>query len=97
MLVSPNNINLAENLINVAFYENVSNDETYEFDFQTDSLFVSDMVDLGEGAYPVFLILITMDWMISLLEITVILKQVTMWANLRSMKIPALLQIRNSH
>lgn len=54
MLVSPNNINLAENLINVAFYENVSNDETYEFDFQTDSLFVSDMVDLGEGAYPVF-------------------------------------------
>ena len=54
MLVSPNNINLAENLINVAFYKNVSADETYEFDFQTDSLFVSDMVDLGEGAYPVF-------------------------------------------
>ncbi len=54
MLVSPNNINLAENLTNVAYYENVSNDETYEFDFQTDSLFVSDMVDLGEGAYPVF-------------------------------------------
>jgi len=54
MLVSPNNINLAENLTNVAFYKNVSNDNTYEFDFENDSLFVSDMVDLGEGAYPVF-------------------------------------------
>ncbi len=54
MLVSPNNINLSENHKNVAYYQNISDDDTYVFNFQTDSLFVSDMIDLGEGAYPIF-------------------------------------------
>jgi len=54
MLVSPNNANISENFKNVWYYENVSDDATYVFDFQNDSLFVSDMIDVGEGAYPVF-------------------------------------------
>ncbi|MFI5171357.1 MAG: hypothetical protein ACHQFW_03150, partial [Chitinophagales bacterium] len=54
MLASPNNINQSENFKNVWYYKNISTDNTYVFDYQTDSLFVSDMIDLGDGAYPVF-------------------------------------------
>jgi len=52
MLVSPNNVNQSETSKNVAYYKNVSGDDTYVFDFQIDSLFVNDMIDLGEGAFP---------------------------------------------
>ncbi len=54
MLVSPNNVNQSDNFKNVAYYKNVSSDDTYVFDFQIDSLFVNDMIDLGEGAFPSF-------------------------------------------
>ncbi|MBC8173895.1 MAG: T9SS type A sorting domain-containing protein, partial [Chitinophagales bacterium] len=54
LLVSPNKQNISENFKNVAFYKNVSADDTYTFAFQEDSLFVSDMVDVGEGSRPVF-------------------------------------------
>jgi hypothetical protein len=52
MLVSPNNVNQSENLNNVWYYKNVSEDDTYVFDYIQDSLFVSEMIDLGSGAYP---------------------------------------------
>ncbi|MFN0276799.1 MAG: T9SS type A sorting domain-containing protein [Chitinophagales bacterium] len=52
MIVSPNKENSSENFKNVWFYKNISSDETYIFDFQTDSFFVSEMVDVGEGARP---------------------------------------------
>lgn len=54
MLVSPNNVNQNENFKNVWYYKNISTDDTYVFDYQQDSLFVSEMVDLGEGAYPIY-------------------------------------------
>lgn len=54
MLVSPNNINQSANVKNVWYYKNVAEDEKYIFDYQQDSLFVSEIVDFGSGAYPVF-------------------------------------------
>lgn len=54
MLVAPNNVNESETRKNVWYYKNVSDDDTYVFDFQTDSLIVSTMIDVGDGAYPVF-------------------------------------------
>ncbi|MBC8046858.1 MAG: T9SS type A sorting domain-containing protein, partial [Fimbriimonadaceae bacterium] len=54
MIVSPNKEGISENFKNVAYYKNISADETYEFSFQQDSLFVSDMVDVGEGSRAVF-------------------------------------------
>ena len=54
MLVSPNNINQSANIKNVWYYKNVAEDEKYVFDYQQDSLFISEMVDFGSGAYPVF-------------------------------------------
>lgn len=54
MLVSPNNVNQAENFKNVSYYKNTSADDTYVFDYQNDSLFVSDMIDVGDGSYPTY-------------------------------------------
>ncbi len=54
MIVSPNNANLSENFKNVWYYKNVSVDDTVIFDFETDSQFVSDMIDVGDQALPVF-------------------------------------------
>ncbi len=54
MVVSPNNENISENFKNVWYYENVSTDETYIFDFQSDSFIVSEMVDVGDRSFPVF-------------------------------------------
>lgn len=54
MLVAPNKENSSENFKNVTFYKNTSADETFFFTYQQDSLFVSDMVDAGEGSRAVF-------------------------------------------
>lgn len=54
MVVSPNKENSSENFKNVWYYKNNSADETYSFEYQTDSFFVSEMVDVGEGARPAF-------------------------------------------
>ncbi|MEZ5013444.1 MAG: hypothetical protein R2794_04070, partial [Chitinophagales bacterium] len=54
MLVSPNNRNFSENHINVSYYKDISTDDTVEFQYKTDTLIVSDMLDFGEGAFPVF-------------------------------------------
>lgn len=54
MVVAPNNINLSANTKNVYYYKNSATDGTYHFEYQTDSFLVGDMIDLGEGAFPVF-------------------------------------------
>lgn len=54
MLVSPNSLTQSESRKNVWYYRNVASDGAYTFQFQTDSFLVSTMIDLGEGAYPVF-------------------------------------------
>jgi hypothetical protein len=54
MVVSPNNENISENFKNIWYYENTSVDETYVFEFQSDSFLVGDMVDVGDRAFPVF-------------------------------------------
>lgn len=54
MLVAPNKESISENFKNVWYYRNIATDATYNFEFQNDSLFVSDMVDAGEGARAAF-------------------------------------------
>ena len=54
MLVSPNSVNSSESRKNVWYYKNVSLDDTYVFDYQTDTFLVESMVDLGDGTYPAF-------------------------------------------
>ncbi len=53
LLVSPNSESLAENERSVWYYQNTGTDATPVFDFQQPDLFQSEMLDLGEGAYPV--------------------------------------------
>ena len=54
MLVSPNSVNQSENFKNVWYYKNVSVNDTTLFDFENDSTFVSDMIDVGDQALPAF-------------------------------------------
>lgn len=54
LIVSPNKQGASENFKNVWYYQNTSTDETYLFDYQNDSLFVSDMIDIGENSKPAF-------------------------------------------
>lgn len=54
MLVSPNSVNSSESRKNVWYYKNVSTDDTYVFDYQTDTFLVETMIDLGDGSYPAF-------------------------------------------
>ncbi len=54
MVVAPNNINSSENFKNVWYYQNISTDDTYVFDYRQDTLMVSTMLDFGDGAFPVF-------------------------------------------
>lgn len=53
MLVSPNGTSLAENHQSVWFYKNVGADDAPVFQYQMPDLFQKDMIDVGEGAYPV--------------------------------------------
>lgn len=54
MVVSPNNANLSENFKNVWYYKNISLNDTVLFDYETDTLFVGDMIDAGERSFPAF-------------------------------------------
>ena len=53
LVVSPNSESLAQNEHSVWFYTNTGTDIAPVFDFQQDDLFQADMLDFGEGAYPV--------------------------------------------
>lgn len=56
LLVAPNGYfsPASKNTNNVLYYKNEGNPDTGVFNYQQDSLFCSDMIDVGEGAYPVF-------------------------------------------
>lgn len=54
MLVSPNSVNSSESRKNVWYYKNVSTDESYVFDYQTDTFLVETIIDLGDGTFPAF-------------------------------------------
>ncbi len=45
---------ISENHTNAWYYRNLQNPGNVKFSFQQDDFLVEDMVDLGEGAYPVF-------------------------------------------
>ncbi len=53
LLVSPNSESLSQNEKSVWYYQNTGSDIAPVFDFQQPDLFQEDMLDLGEGAYPV--------------------------------------------
>ncbi|MBK6776183.1 MAG: T9SS type A sorting domain-containing protein [Flavobacteriales bacterium] len=53
LLASPNAGSLSENFTSFWYYLNVGTDAAPVFDFQQNNIFQQDMIDLGEGAYPV--------------------------------------------
>ena len=53
LLVAPNSESLSENEHSVWYYHNTGTDIAPVFDFQQDDIFQADMLDVGEGAYPV--------------------------------------------
>jgi hypothetical protein len=54
MLVGPNTPKKGANYNCSWFYKDVSTNNNVNFEFQTDTFLVDDMIDLGEGAYPAF-------------------------------------------
>lgn len=54
LLVSPNAQSLAQNAKSMWYYRNTGTDDAPVFDLQQTDLFQDRMLDLGEGAYPVF-------------------------------------------
>lgn len=53
LLVAPNSESLSENEKSLWYYTNTGSDIAPVFDKQSEDLFQGDMVDVGEGAYPV--------------------------------------------
>lgn len=54
LIVTPNNQQGTENYYCAWYYRNKGNNTTADFDFQSKNFMVSDMIDVGEGACPVF-------------------------------------------
>lgn len=54
MLVAPNKDGFSLNTDNVLFYQNISIDDTYVFSYQNDTIFTTQMIDVGTGSKPVF-------------------------------------------
>ncbi|MBI2271923.1 MAG: VCBS repeat-containing protein [Bacteroidetes bacterium] len=54
MLVSPNAPNASENFTSVLMYKNTGSTNSVTFTFQKNNFLQDQMIDLGEGAYPVF-------------------------------------------
>jgi len=53
LLVSPNATSLTQNFRSMWYYRNTASDAAPYFEKQTEDLFQSRMIELGEGAYPV--------------------------------------------
>ncbi|MDP4267133.1 MAG: T9SS type A sorting domain-containing protein [Bacteroidota bacterium] len=53
LLVSPNDINVSDNFRSVLFYKNEGTDASPVFRYKTNNFLQSEMIDAGEGAYPV--------------------------------------------
>ncbi len=54
LLVSPNAPNACENFNSVLFYKNTGTNSIPIFQYQQGNLLQDNMIDVGEGAYPVF-------------------------------------------
>lgn len=54
LIVSPNAPNASENFNSVVYYKNLGTNSFPDFEFQQSNLFQDNMIDVGEGAYPVF-------------------------------------------
>lgn len=54
LLISPNNPNTSENINNIWLYENIGTESTPIFEFKNKSFLQNQMIDMGEGARPVF-------------------------------------------
>lgn len=53
LLVSPNKGTVSENRKSIWFYKNQGNDSVPDFELQEKDFLQKDMIDLGEGAFPV--------------------------------------------
>lgn len=54
LLVSPNAPNVSENFNSVVYYKNNGTTSFPDFDFQQSNFLQDNMIEVGEGAYPVF-------------------------------------------
>lgn len=54
LVVSPNNPNTSENFNNIWYYENTGTESLPVFELQSNSFLQDQMIDVGEGARPVF-------------------------------------------
>lgn len=54
LIVSPNSPNSAENFNSEVYYQNTGTNNFPVFDYQQSNLFQDNMIEVGEGAYPVF-------------------------------------------
>ncbi|MCB0395849.1 MAG: T9SS type A sorting domain-containing protein [Flavobacteriales bacterium] len=54
LIIGTNSQNAAENFQSVHYYKNTNTDLAPVFSFRKNSVIQEDMIDLGEGAYPVF-------------------------------------------
>lgn len=54
LLISPNNPNTSENFNNIWYYKNVGTELVPDFEFQDNNFLQGEMIDVGEGARPVF-------------------------------------------
>ena len=54
LIVSPNNPNTSENFNNILYYKNEGTESIPLFEFQENNFLQGEMIDVGEGARPVF-------------------------------------------
>jgi len=54
MLVSPNLQSVGENITSIQYYLNTGTDNAPVFNYQQNDFLQEDMIEVGEGAYPVF-------------------------------------------
>ena len=54
LIISPNNPNTSENFNNILYYKNAGTDLVPIFEFQDNDFLQGEMIDVGEGARPVF-------------------------------------------
>ncbi|MDD5571936.1 MAG: T9SS type A sorting domain-containing protein [Bacteroidales bacterium] len=54
LIVSPNDYTVSENFKSIWFYKNTGTNNQPVFDFQTNDFLQNEIIDVGEGCYPVF-------------------------------------------
>ncbi|MCW3103048.1 MAG: repeat protein [Bacteroidetes bacterium] len=54
LIVTPNSPSLAENFNSEVYYQNIGSNEVPVFDYQQSNFLQDNMIEVGEGAYPVF-------------------------------------------